>query len=599
MPNKIINGGLELKPKEDASSSSSSFEEKQRVVTNFDPVSSMLNDPSSVLGLITASSLKGFIFKLDVQDGKSSYTEYNLGSRTQVEVKNFALKFVVISDVETKIGDFNGRKKLSDTEKMFTSEAMMQQEIWKETYLTEGGEIAPSVGNITFLEGGDSIITFLTELKRKDNVHVDAVEVVNFLIDVFEKNKKYKLGILLMKNYSESKPFIDYINAYKSEKVKIRNGKEFKEEAKEKYLTVRRNILIKVLRLALLGYIHLDLHSGNSLNTDDSSVIIDYGRAVSIKDHPNGNYTIENYINYIGENAFDRFLQPIGYGKIKQYIDENRIYKSNDNKDYKLKKIMDTSEQLFESLKILGKIIKENKVVAGEKEEREIAFFESTIDHIERLDAYNHLFITQKFVTQMGGITHEFHKYFTRQDLYGNGFYKKLIKEMTKIPLIQPSNVKASLVLESNAERREEEEEKVPKTTKPTPILEKDEHEEQLAKPNPTKQLLENKITVKKSATKSRQKSATKSRQKTKLATIKEEDEDDARKGFKPKLSRSQEKEVEEFAEMFNLSSGGKTIKKRTSRIIKSKFLTKRRGQVSKSKSKSKKNKNVLQYIYK
>ena len=130
----IINGGLELKPREDASSSSSSEEKNVEVETNFDPVLSMLTEPSSVLDLITASSLKGFIFKLDVQDGKSSYTEFNLEEKKQVEVTHFALKFVVISDSESSLDKFDGNNKETDTAKLFITEAKMQQEIWKQTY---------------------------------------------------------------------------------------------------------------------------------------------------------------------------------------------------------------------------------------------------------------------------------------------------------------------------------------------------------------------------------------------------------------------------------------------------------------------------------
>ena len=584
----IINGGLELKPREDASSSSSSEEKNVEVETNFDPVLSMLTEPSSVLDLITASSLKGFIFKLEVPDGKSRYTEYNLETRTQVEVKNFALKLVVISDIETPIGLFGTTRKYSDTEKLFTAEAMMQQEIWKETYLTEGGEIAPSVGNITFLEGGDSIVTLLNYLKQEDGINsvtLMAIDALDFLIDVFEKNKGYKLGILLMKNYSRSKPFNDYIDVYNSARVDFyhRGGNlsEFKE-AKQKYLTVRQNILIKVLRLALLGYIHLDLHGGNSLNTDNSTVIIDYGRAVSIK-NSDGTFTIDKYINYIGENAVDASRKPVGYDIIKGAINANSIFTDkHSGQQYMLKELIYTADSLFESLKWLGKTIEKKPLDLSEMPKK---FLEDTFNHIARLDAFRSLLVSHYFRSKMIGILQEFPEDFTIDDLYGNGFFERIIQETNKIPLIKASTVKASLAIESKLERDEEEEEKEKVTkTKPTSTIERDDREEQLAKP---KTRVKKSKSATKSATKSKSKSKSKSttksatKSKPTLATIKErEDEDDhENEGLKPKLGRSQKKEV---AKMFALSSGGKTIKKRV--MVKVKI----------AKTKKKANKSIL-----
>jgi len=179
MTNKIINGGLELKKPTNASASS---EEKKHDVTNFDPVSSMLNDPSSSLGIITASSLKGFIFKLDVEDGKSTYTEYNLQEEKQVEVTHFALKVVVISDKYEGLIGRNGNgndKTVTITEKKFKAQAATQQEIWKQTHLTVGGEIAPSVGDVVILEGKyrDNL---LDELIRKRNASSDVKSIAAF-----------------------------------------------------------------------------------------------------------------------------------------------------------------------------------------------------------------------------------------------------------------------------------------------------------------------------------------------------------------------------------------------------------------------------------
>jgi len=194
---EIIHGGLELK-----SEKITSILEKRKV-TNFDPVLSMLIEPTSTLGLITASSLKGFIFSLHVPKN-TKYTEYDSTTDGQLDVENFALKIVIISNEEERLLDFNGKRKYTETGEGFRTEADMQQTIWKQSYLTNGGEIAPSVGNITFLEGYDGIIKLLETLKYHINTTSEAIEALNFLISVYKNNNNnnLKLGILLMKNYS-------------------------------------------------------------------------------------------------------------------------------------------------------------------------------------------------------------------------------------------------------------------------------------------------------------------------------------------------------------------------------------------------------------
>jgi len=447
--NNYIDGGLELKP----SIESFDFDEKTHPVTNFDPVLLMLSEPSSVLDLITGDSLKGFIFKLNVQDGKSSYTEFNLEEKKQVEVTHFALKFVVISDTESSLDKFDGNNKETDTAELFKTEAKMQQEIWKQTYLTYGGEIAPSVGNITFLEGSEDIIDLLEYLKdRGVNTTQEAIEVIDYLKNVYEINKGFKLGILLMKNYENSKPYYEYFEEY----IDLLNTSpaDVLLAAKKKYLNIRQKTLIKLLRLALLGYIHLDFHSGNSLNTEDSCVIIDYGKAVSIK-KDNHDFTIDKYKRYmLNKNSAwdidDRFV----------YVTDRKTRVS-----YYLRRVKDSFDSLFQGLKILeGHVKKRFKRVTTQDT---VNLFDTIIKSIETIDSYTYGYSFRDFSSQMENLIDNFdddesaNKSMDLNELYGGDFAKRLVKEMKyanakepkkknrniyRIPMVDAATVNANIL---------------------------------------------------------------------------------------------------------------------------------------------------------
>jgi hypothetical protein len=397
-----INGGLELKGIEHKGSNVDSG-------TNLDPVSTMLREPSTVLDLITAKSLRGFIFKLDVQPGKSRYTEYNLRNNKREEVNHFALKFVVISVSEEEgddilpvldLGHEGKPDKMTESKKSFIDESKMQQEIWKQTYLTQGGEIAPSVGNISFLEGSrEDIIIFLKYLANRGSTTQKAKQILRYFIRLFFNTKfNYKLGILVMKNYKDSKVFEDYYYAFLS---KYQNKQH--ASVRQQYLTVRQNVLIKVLRLALLGYIHLDFHEGNSLidSISNSCVIIDYGRALKIK-NSRGEFTSENYIKYLlTEND-------------KLIVSEQQkvVFKRN-------------FETLFGYLKSLEKSINSMNSTDDLSET-----FRRVIESIRVIDADTQLLLYGSEGSQMTCLLYDFNNEFSSSDLYGGDFARRLLDEI-------------------------------------------------------------------------------------------------------------------------------------------------------------------------
>jgi hypothetical protein len=392
-----ITGGLEIKGIEHKESNVESG-------TNFEPVSTMLREPSTVLDLITAKSLKGFIFKLDVQPGKSRYTEYNLRNNKREEVNHFALKIVVISDKEDDLPHLNLGlggiyEKQTESNESFIDESKMQQEIWKQTYLTQGGEIAPSVGNITLLEGSkEDIIIFLKYLENRGSTTQKAKQILRYLIQLFFNTKfNYKLGILVMKNYKDSKIFADYYTAFE----KKNQSNQYDASAIQQYLTVRQNVLIKVLRLALLGYIHLDFHAGNSLidSISNSCVIIDYGRAVKIK-NSRGEFTSKFYIKDLDEKV--------------EFVSEQQkvVFKRN-------------FETLFGYLKSLEKSIKTMNSTDDLSET-----FRRVIESIRVIDADTMLLLYDVPYAQIDSLLDNFNNKFSTSDLYGGDFTRRLLDEI-------------------------------------------------------------------------------------------------------------------------------------------------------------------------
>ena len=396
-----ITGGLQIAQAE--------HEEKHE--TNFDPVISMLADPNSELDLITASSLKGFIFKLDVPPGKSRYKEFTLTDDALVEVTHFALKLVIISTDEKNLTKFNGYKKQTDVAKLFIKEATVQQKIWKETYLTNGGEIAPSVGNVTFLEGNTDIIKFLDLLLNSLAKTPRVKATIEFLIKEYQipANKDYQLGILLMKNYDQSRTLNQCLEDYKASKDR------------QTYLTIRQNILIKVLRLALCGYIHLDLHAGNSLNTQSSSVIIDYGRAVSIT-KGDGNYDIGKYKKYISDNN-KRFDIDTHIFQIKNKI-------TGKINTYIFKDIIPVFDTLKAKLKTLKSNVDNN--FTGVTEADKITLFKDILKSIEVIDLYTNIMIYDNDVyAQISSPLLD--TTFSDKEVYGGNFASRLVDGNEKI----------------------------------------------------------------------------------------------------------------------------------------------------------------------
>lgn len=270
----------------------------------FTPVYNMIQ--KGKLELLTASSLKGFMFTLNVpKDNDSRYFELNRAKFTK-KVKSFILKFVIIaSKNDTSLGKYGEKSKASESNESFFEEAKTQQNIWVKSITGATKEICPSIANFSLFHNSTSV-EFIKYLLNSNNVDLNAMHPLNFIYNKLLVNKDYELGIITMKNYEKSRT----LHSFLSESGISDNDKKY----------VFSCIITKIIRLFLLGYIHFDLHSNNILVVYDDKgnnivdydcVIIDYGRVSNLNDKKNDKYLSsgqKQHLTSLRDNLFDFIL---------------------------------------------------------------------------------------------------------------------------------------------------------------------------------------------------------------------------------------------------------------------------------------------------
>jgi hypothetical protein len=246
----------------------------------FKPIFDMLNHEHSTLKLLTASSLKGFIFILDVPEKVSRYYDLNSDKMDFTQkVTSFIIKCAIVTPTnnEVSLGYYEKTEKMSETPSSFYEEAKLQQFIWRESIIGGRSEICPSVANFSLFKNEQSI-PLLELCLKKTHKNPQSSKVFDFLLEKINKNNNFGLGMITMKNYNHSKPLSEYA---------FSNNPLPDNELNQ----ILSCVIIKVIRLFLLNYIHLDLHSNNILVTFDKSknkydcVIIDFGRASRLDSH--------------------------------------------------------------------------------------------------------------------------------------------------------------------------------------------------------------------------------------------------------------------------------------------------------------------------
>jgi hypothetical protein len=272
---KFQNGGLKL---------------KNPSKTGFTPIYDMINSASGHLELLTYSSLKGFMFTLNVNDVDSEYLKLS-GVRFTTPVTSFILKFAVLSPLnDTQLPDYKGKSKATESEQSYYEEAKLQQMIWKNSIAGGRPEICPSVANFSLFnnENGKNLLTFFTRLGSK--ITPDAINIFKYLFNCLKNETTYGIGVIVMPKVEKSETFGDFIDMPNGiNYYGFTMNTEYRNDA-------YANVIAQTVRLFIdTGVIHFDLHANNALvflasDNKIKSVIIDFGRASNLNSGENDDY---------------------------------------------------------------------------------------------------------------------------------------------------------------------------------------------------------------------------------------------------------------------------------------------------------------------
>ena len=251
------------------------------VADNFLPIVEMLQASSCLLEEFIYSSLKGFMFKLNIFDEDSVYKMNTINDpRLRTPVTEYILKIVVISSTDTErlqhyIGlDRNGLdrpyKKITESKESFFNEAKMQMSIWRESLRGGYSPICPSVANFAIFENEDSK-RLLYYLKSKTYSLV-----LQYLEDRIDSNPIYQIGVLTMPSFTNSKTCGQIID-----------GPYSPIQQRTTYVLMASQMLRLFIKFKVL---HEDLHLNNALISDsvEECILIDFGRASEFKNNKSG-----------------------------------------------------------------------------------------------------------------------------------------------------------------------------------------------------------------------------------------------------------------------------------------------------------------------
>jgi len=278
---------------------------KDPSITRCQAIVNMIRDPSSEVTLLTYSSLKGFIFTLNVRD-TTKILFRNMKYIREPDIQKYIIKVVLITkDGDDDLPALKAVDKQTESMISFYREAKLQSRIWELSTLSKKPNFSPSVVDFS-LFNQKKATEFINLLKSKILPGSIGMEVIDYLLPLVA-NKTYTLGTLIMPCLMNSLQMSEY------------------RPAMTNLTDLYINSLAKVISLYLFnGLIHYDLHPGNILvkRNDDGSLspfVIDFGRAsqVDLLD-PNEYFKGDEYISSPADQKdafdhrkrfFDRFLE--------------------------------------------------------------------------------------------------------------------------------------------------------------------------------------------------------------------------------------------------------------------------------------------------
>ena len=253
--------------------------QKNTDISTWEAVYKMINVRGATLDVITYTSLKGFIFKLQVPNDPENSEFYGINENRRgmnSPVFSLVFKFSIINSKSTRFPDIITNKgtpypKMSEKFDDFKQEANNQQKIYTDTIFPSGKPITISVVDLSFFNRR-SAHTLLKQLAMiptrnlvKKREQVDVLQYIN-------TNLQYGLGLITMELIHETfKPLIY------CDKLNQADG--------ETYALAQLIILFIKSRL-----INSDCHMKNIMGNDspdtngieEQSVLIDFGSTIHV-----------------------------------------------------------------------------------------------------------------------------------------------------------------------------------------------------------------------------------------------------------------------------------------------------------------------------
>lgn len=249
------------------------LKQKDPSLTSWEAVYKMIENPVSTLKKIAYSSLKGFIFKLDVPPSPENSEFFGLNaSRTDFNVPIYSLifKFAIVSATKEKLpdlvvpGDSKSYGKDSEDLESFKTESQVQQNIYVATTSPSGKPICLAVADFSYFDKTASdVLLEKLRLKKENDDKVNAV--LDYLIRNVTPCRK--LGMITMEladsNFKELYDFSSNASIF---------------DNLIKYALAQ--IFILFTKLKVFNY---DCHFANVLGKDDGTktFLIDFGRTLN------------------------------------------------------------------------------------------------------------------------------------------------------------------------------------------------------------------------------------------------------------------------------------------------------------------------------
>ena len=277
----------DLKTQKQMTKISGGVEQKNPSISSFQAVLDMIRAEGATLTNISYSSLKGFVFRLDIPNPENTqfFTLNSDKTAFTKPVVSLILKIEILSEKVEKlepldIGRFRYTKE-TDNATDFYNEAKTQQDIYRNTVWPNGLPITLSVADFSYFDI-DHSYTLLDELYK-----IASNDISQFVLDYLKKELISNIG---MANYGLTvyprklgMVTMELANTGFNELHKIEISKAYKLNC---LYALAENIVLFV-KLKKINY---DCHLGNVManpidtnpDTLDRAHLIDFGRVIDI-----------------------------------------------------------------------------------------------------------------------------------------------------------------------------------------------------------------------------------------------------------------------------------------------------------------------------